>query len=67
MIAVGVNCTHPDYISPLLKTLGKVHKPIITKPNSGEKWDPVKRWVSVVVMHCRGEGGGEAFTYERFL
>ncbi|XP_041358055.1 homocysteine S-methyltransferase YbgG-like [Gigantopelta aegis] len=44
VIAVGVNCTKPEFISPLLKMLGNVSKPVIVKPNSGEKWDPVKGW-----------------------
>ncbi|XP_060078624.1 homocysteine S-methyltransferase YbgG-like [Ylistrum balloti] len=39
--AVGVNCTDPQYISPLLKSIQHLNLqiPIIVKPNSGEDWE----------------------------
>ncbi|XP_033761050.1 homocysteine S-methyltransferase YbgG-like [Pecten maximus] len=39
--AVGVNCTAPQFISPLLKSIQHLNLsiPIIVKPNSGEDWD----------------------------
>ncbi|XP_060573759.1 uncharacterized protein LOC132731578 isoform X2 [Ruditapes philippinarum] len=40
VIAVGVNCTGPQYINSLLKSLQglSIQKPILVKPNSGELW-----------------------------
>lgn len=41
VIAVGVNCTAPEFISPLLESVKKqqLSKPLIVYPNSGETWD----------------------------
>lgn len=40
IVAVGVNCTPPRYISALLKTAaGATTKPLAAYPNSGEGWD----------------------------
>jgi len=45
VIAVGVNCTAPGLVSGLLASLGKIPKPLVVYPNSGERWDAVgKRW-----------------------
>lgn len=47
IVAVGVNCTAPRYIEPLLQIARSVtDKPLLCYPNSGERWDAVARcWV----------------------
>jgi homocysteine S-methyltransferase len=47
VIAIGVNCTHPKYVSFLIGELKKAtHKPIVVYPNSGEGWDARnRRWI----------------------
>src|SRR5262249_39353272 len=46
VVAVGVNCTAPRFVSGLLRSLaGRTAKSLIVYPNSGEKWDPqAKCW-----------------------
>lgn len=46
VVAVGVNCTGPQYITSLLKSIQKLNlqKPVIVKPNSGELWDSGTGW-----------------------
>lgn len=40
VVAVGVNCTAPRYIAPLLLQAAQVtQKPLLTYPNRGERWD----------------------------
>jgi len=42
--AIGVNCTRPDYLVPLLRRMGReTRKPLIAYPNSGERYDGVAR------------------------
>ncbi|XP_059085898.1 uncharacterized protein LOC131882401 [Tigriopus californicus] len=46
--AIGVNCTRPEFISPLLTVANKVNLggskvPYIVYPNSGENWDGVNK------------------------
>ncbi|KAL3846543.1 hypothetical protein ACJMK2_017522 [Sinanodonta woodiana] len=45
VIAVGLNCTSPQYVTPLLKSIGhlQIKKPILVKPNSGELWDAIDK------------------------
>ena len=45
--AVGVNCTAPEFIGPLLDIARKVTDlPLIVYPNSGESFDPATRsWI----------------------
>src|SRR5690606_7115805 len=44
VIAVGVNCTAPRLIEPLLASVRDLaRKPLLVYPNSGEQWDPVNR------------------------
>jgi homocysteine S-methyltransferase len=38
IIAVGINCTAPQFVVPLLESAGTVSKPLIVYPNSGEDW-----------------------------
>jgi homocysteine S-methyltransferase len=44
VIAIGVNCTAPQWIDSLTRELVRVTgKPIVVYPNSGEGWDAVHR------------------------
>lgn len=45
--AVGINCTSPGFIAPLIAEARRgTGKPIIVYPNSGERYDLVgKRWI----------------------
>ncbi len=47
VVAVGVNCTPPRYVSRLLQSLAPVTgKALIVYPNSGESWDAeAGRWL----------------------
>ncbi len=47
VVAVGVNCTAPNWIDGLLQSAGAPGKtPLIVYPNQGEGWNPMeKRWV----------------------
>lgn len=39
-VAVGINCTAPQHIAPLLKSAaGITDKPLVVYPNRGEQWD----------------------------
>jgi homocysteine S-methyltransferase len=44
--AVGVNCTPPQFIAPLLRRMrGETDKPLLAYPNSGERYDASsKQW-----------------------
>ena len=56
IIAVGVNCTAPEYVADLMDGIRQGSgKRIIVYPNSGERWDAVRR---------RWSGN---FAQERFL
>jgi homocysteine S-methyltransferase len=46
LVAVGVNCTAPQYVTPLLRRMrGRTGKPLIVYPNSGECYEvSSKRW-----------------------
>lgn len=45
VVAVGLNCTAPLYVSSLLKAAGTVRTPLVVYPNSGEHWIAVEnRW-----------------------
>jgi homocysteine S-methyltransferase len=40
IVAVGVNCTAPQYIAPLIEiAASRTSKPIVVYPNSGERYD----------------------------
>ncbi len=44
VVAVGINCTAPRFISSLIaEARGAVDKPIVVYPNSGEGWDAAKK------------------------
>jgi homocysteine S-methyltransferase len=44
--AVGVNCTAPQYVTPLLRRMAaRTDRPLVAYPNSGECYEPAsKRW-----------------------
>ena len=45
VVAVGLNCTAPEYVTELLKSADEVRTPFVVYPNSGEKWNPDgKQW-----------------------
>ncbi len=45
VLAVGVNCTHPDEVQSLITAAAATGKPVVAYPNSGEDWDAVaRRW-----------------------
>lgn len=48
VVAVGVNCTPPRFVEPLLCAAQRVtDKPLLCYPNSGESWDASARcWVT---------------------
>jgi len=44
VVAVGVNCTPPRFVEPLLRsTAPATDKPLLCYPNSGERWDSAAR------------------------
>ncbi len=47
VLAVGMNCTSPEFVSPLIRAAREVtDKPILAYPNSGEGFDPSTReWI----------------------
>jgi homocysteine S-methyltransferase len=50
IFAIGVNCTHPKYISDLIQTIKSVcsNKKILVYPNSGEVYDAkTKKWLGL--------------------
>jgi len=60
-VAIGVNCTHPAHIAPLIAELRSASgKPIIAYPNSGEGWDAQHRcWTGKGDPHAYGEQARE--------
>lgn len=63
LIGVGVNCTPPHLITPLLQEANRFLPsphvlPRVVYPNSGEEWVPGKGW------KARGEGGAWPFLGE---
>jgi len=47
VVAVGVNCTPPRFVEPLLRSAAHItDKPLLCYPNSGEVWDsPARCWL----------------------
>ncbi|MGB1249386.1 MAG: homocysteine S-methyltransferase [Candidatus Promineifilaceae bacterium] len=47
VVAIGINCTRPEFVPSLIGQLREVTaKPIVVYPNSGEGWDAVNKcWV----------------------
>lgn len=54
IVALGVNCTAPQHIAPLLRQMrGRTSKPLLAYPNSGEAYDAAtKRWSAVHAATC---------------
>jgi homocysteine S-methyltransferase len=48
VVAIGINCTAPAFVIPLIQALkASTAKPIVVYPNSGEGWDAETRsWAS---------------------
>lgn len=45
ILAVGINCTPPRYLVPLLQSAVAIEKPLMVYPNSGEQWIAAEhRW-----------------------
>ena len=42
-MAVGVNCTAPENVAPLLESAAGVKSPLAAYPNSGEAWNAAKQ------------------------
>jgi len=59
--AMGINCTSPKYVSPLIREAKKAtEKPILVYPNSGETYDAAKNdWNGEAVFHSFGEQARE--------
>jgi homocysteine S-methyltransferase len=59
--AIGINCTSPKYISPLIRAAKKAtEKPVLVYPNSGETYDAAKNdWDGDPVFHSFGEEARE--------
>jgi homocysteine S-methyltransferase len=47
LVAIGVNCTAPEHVEPLLRAASQAtDKPLVAYPNSGETYDAIeKRWL----------------------
>jgi len=44
VVGIGVNCTAPRFVEPLVESLrSQTDKPIVVYPNSGETWDTGRR------------------------
>lgn len=59
--AIGINCTSPKYIPALMSAAKKeTNKPLLTYPNSGEKYDPTRsEWDGQPVYASFGEESKE--------
>lgn len=45
ILAIGVNCTAPEYVAPLLERLSAVTDlALVAYPNAGRAWDPLTGW-----------------------
>src|SRR6185503_11062914 len=55
--ALGINCTSPKYISPLIREAKTgTAKPILVYPNSGETYDATRNdWNGDPILHSFGE------------
>jgi homocysteine S-methyltransferase len=59
VVAVGVNCTSPDEIAPLVERAAAVSgKPVVAYPNSGEGWDAGRQaWAGGATFDAARVGG----------
>jgi homocysteine S-methyltransferase len=60
IVAVGVNCTAPEYVAELLGRMReRTPRPLVAYPNSGQRYDAeAKRWLGHAV-HAATEQAGE--------
>lgn len=43
LLAIGINCTDPKHVTPLLQSAATVHhRPWVVYPNHGQLWDPIR-------------------------
>lgn len=63
IVAVGVNCTAPRLITPLIRQIGSATaKPVVVYPNSGEGWDAEGRnWTPSLLKSDAGLNGTPGF------
>ena len=63
IVAIGVNCTPPQYMTPLIRKMSAATaKPLIAYPNSGEAFDPVyKHWTGPSSVPSPGRSAEEWF------
>jgi homocysteine S-methyltransferase len=46
IVAIGVNCFAPEDVLPAITRAAAIGKPVIVYPNSGERWDALRRkWI----------------------
>lgn len=46
IVAIGVNCCAPEDVLPAIARAAATGKPVIVYPNSGERWDALRRkWI----------------------
>ena len=43
IIAIGMNCVHPETVVPLIKRMNKIDRDFIAYPNTGITWDGEKK------------------------
>jgi homocysteine S-methyltransferase len=60
IVAVGVNCTAPQYVTPLIRRMrARTDKPLVAYPNSGESYDASsKHWCGTAGSARFGEQAG---------
>ena len=61
VVAIGINCTAPQFITGLLKEAKAVtDKPLMVYPNSGEGWDAEQHcWINTPGMRTLAEQASE--------
>lgn len=59
--AVGVNCTAPHLIAPLIREIrGATRKPVVVYPNRGQQWDAAQRcWTGAAASQDLGVWASE--------
>lgn len=62
VVAVGVNCTAPDNVTPALEGIRTVTDlPLLAYPNLGRTWDPsIRAWSGTKDSSTGGDDGGVA-------
>lgn len=57
IIAIGVNCTHPKNVAPLLKSVNGTRSvedriPLVAYPNSGEIYNVSEKYIFIYSNYC---------------